>query len=95
MQLNDVLKEFLFEIKIRNYSPKIQKGYKNNNALFHTWVDHEYKILELEDVTHLHIKQYVTYKMKVYKIDEAVNRMTLTPINLGVFIFLLELIYKG
>jgi integrase/recombinase XerD len=41
MLLNDVLKEFLFEIKIRNYTPKTQKGYKNNNALFHTWLKNE------------------------------------------------------
>lgn len=61
MLLDDVLKEFLFEIKIRNYTPKTQKGYKNNNALFHTRLKNEYSILELEEVTHLHIKKYVTY----------------------------------
>lgn len=35
MLLSNVLKEFLFEIKIRNYTTKPQKGYKNNNDLFH------------------------------------------------------------
>jgi integrase/recombinase XerD len=61
MLLNDVLKEFLFEIKIRNYTPKTQKGYKNNNALFHTWLKNEHSIIELEEVTHLYVKQYITY----------------------------------
>ena len=61
MLLADVLKEFLFEIKIRNYTPKTQKGYKNNNALFHNWLRNEYGIEELEEVTHIHVKQYITY----------------------------------
>lgn len=61
MILSDVLKEFLFEIKIRSYSPRTMKGYKNNNALFHNWLSHEYGIIELEEITHLHIKQYLTY----------------------------------
>ncbi|MGH4125310.1 MAG: tyrosine-type recombinase/integrase [Clostridium sp.] len=73
MLLNDVLKEFLFEIKIRNYSPRTQKGYKNNNALFHTWIDHEYQITELEEVTHLHIKQYVTYLLQKGRKPTYVN----------------------
>jgi integrase/recombinase XerD len=62
--LADVLKEFLFEIKIRNYTPRTQKGYKNNNALFHNWLNNEYSITELEEVTHLHVKQYITYLQK-------------------------------
>jgi integrase/recombinase XerD len=62
--LSDVLKEFLFEIKIRNYTPKTQKGYKNNNALFHNWLSNEYKIVELEEVTQMHVKQYITYLQK-------------------------------
>lgn len=61
MLLSDVLKEFLFEIKIRNYTEKTQKGYKNNNALFHNWLNNEYGISELEELTHLHIKQYIKY----------------------------------
>jgi len=61
MLLNDVLKEFLFEIKIRNYTERTQKGYKNNNALFHNWLNNEYGIVELEEITHIHIKQYITY----------------------------------
>lgn len=33
MLLNDVLKEFLFEIKIRNNTPRTQKGYKTIHYL--------------------------------------------------------------
>jgi integrase/recombinase XerD len=73
MLLNDVLKEFLFEIKIRNYTPKTQKGYKNNNALFHTWLKNEYSIIGLEEVTHLHIKQYITYLQKKGRKSTYIN----------------------
>lgn len=64
MLLSDILKEFLFEIKIKNYSVKTQKGYRNNNALFHNWLKNKYNIIELEEVTHLHIKQYIVYLQK-------------------------------
>jgi len=31
--LTDVLREFIFEIQIKNYSIRTQKSYKNSNAL--------------------------------------------------------------
>lgn len=61
MYLNDVLKEFLLEIRIKNYTVRTQKGYKNNNLLFITYLKNEFEIEQLEDVTHLHIKSYVKY----------------------------------
>ena len=64
MLLSDVLKEFLFEIQIKNYSIKTQIGYRNNNALFHNYLMSTFKISELEEVTHLHIKEYVKYLLK-------------------------------
>jgi integrase/recombinase XerD len=59
--LQDILKEFLFEIQIKQYTTRTQKGYKNNNTLFHNWLKSEYQITELEDITHQHIKQYIAY----------------------------------
>lgn len=64
MQLNDVLKEFVFEIKIKNYTPKTIKGYRNNNALFFNYLKNKYDITELEEVSHLHIKDYINYLHK-------------------------------
>lgn len=37
MPLNDVLKEFIFELEIKKYSKRTIKGYRNNNALFFTF----------------------------------------------------------
>lgn len=73
MLLSDILKEFLFEIKIKNYTAKTQKGYRNNNALFHHWLKNEYNIIKLEDVTRLHIKHYIMYLIKKGRKPTYVN----------------------
>jgi len=59
--LTDVLKEFLFEAQIKNYTISTQKTYKNINALFHNYLKNKYDILDLESVSHLHIKEYVKF----------------------------------
>lgn len=61
MLIKDILKEFQFELQIQNYSPRTQKGYKNNLARFFKFVENEYSITELEDVTKLHVKQYIKF----------------------------------
>lgn len=61
MILNDVLREFLYEIQIKNYTPRTIKGYKNNLAKFFKYCESELEILELEEITHLNIKQYLNY----------------------------------
>ncbi|WP_294396964.1 tyrosine-type recombinase/integrase [uncultured Clostridium sp.] len=61
MLLKDVLKEFLYEIQIKNYTPRTIKSYKNNLAKFFKYCESELEIIELEEITHLHIKQYLNY----------------------------------
>lgn len=61
MLLNDVLKEFIYEIKIKNYTSRTIKGYKNNLAKFFKYCEGELEISELEEITHLHIKHYLNY----------------------------------
>ena len=61
MLLKDVLREFLYEIQIKNYTPRTIKGYKNNLAKFFKYCESELEIVELEEITHLHIKQYLNY----------------------------------
>ncbi|MBA8933100.1 hypothetical protein [Clostridium beijerinckii] len=44
MLLRDLLKEFILELEIRNYSKRTLKSYKNNNSLMFTfWVVDAYK----------------------------------------------------
>ena len=61
MLLKDVLREFLYEIQIKNYTPRTIKGYKNNLTKFFKYCESELEIVELEEITHLHIKQYLNY----------------------------------
>lgn len=59
MLIDDVYKEYIFEIKIRNYTERTIKGYKNNLNKFFAYCENEYGLVEIEEVTHIHIKQYL------------------------------------
>ena len=50
LELNDILKEFLFDCEVKNYSKRTIKSYKNSNALFHNYLKQELKIEKLEEV---------------------------------------------
>lgn len=51
----------MYEIKTRNYTERTIKGYKNNINKFLTYCKNEHDIKELEEITHIHIKQYINF----------------------------------
>lgn len=59
MLLEDLAKEYIYEIQIRNYTPRTIKGYKNNILRFCQFIKNEFEIVELEEVSPIHIKQYL------------------------------------
>lgn len=59
MLIDDVYKEYIYEIRIRNYTERTIKGYKNNLNKFFTYCKNEHRLLEIEEITHIHIKQYL------------------------------------
>ncbi|CEQ31857.1 tyrosine recombinase XerC [[Clostridium] sordellii] len=61
MFLDDVYKEYMYEIQIKNYSERTIKGYKNNLNKFFNYCKSEHKITELEEINHIHIKQYLNF----------------------------------
>ena len=61
MFLQDVIKEFIFEIKLRNYSERTIKGYKNNILKFARYIKNEFEIVEIEEISHVHIKSYLNF----------------------------------
>jgi len=73
MQLNDVLKEFVFENETSKKSEKTIKSYRNNNQRFFNFIESEYKITELEDIIPLHIRQYIQFLMKKDLKESYVN----------------------
>lgn len=64
MELNDVLKEFIFDCEVKNYSEKTIKGYRNNNILFFNYLNKEFNITELESIKSMHIKKYFKFLMQ-------------------------------
>ncbi|MBW9157801.1 hypothetical protein [Clostridium tagluense] len=50
MLINEVLKEFIFNYEVR----------KNNQSFFN-YIEEEFNITELEEFSHLHIKQYFRF----------------------------------
>lgn len=59
MLIDDVLREYIYEIRLRNYTQRTIKGYKNNLNKFLTYCKNEFGLSEIEEVSHLHIKQYL------------------------------------
>lgn len=64
MLLKELLKEFILELEIRNYSKRTLKGYRNNNLLMFTFIEKEYGIVEVEEVKTPHIKSYIKFLEK-------------------------------
>ncbi|MFF0828156.1 tyrosine-type recombinase/integrase [Brevibacillus sp. NPDC003359] len=59
MLVEDIYKEFLFDLEIKNFSIRTIKGYRNNNRAFLNFLTNEYSLMEIEDVTSNHIKAYL------------------------------------
>lgn len=59
MLVEDIYKEFLFDLEIKNFSIRTIKGYRNNNRAFLNFLQNEYSLMEIEDVTSNHIKAYL------------------------------------
>lgn len=57
----DVLKEFIFDCKMRKLSDRTIKSYRNNNKALFRFIENEYGVKELEETNHLHIKGYIQY----------------------------------
>ncbi|EJT6494510.1 tyrosine-type recombinase/integrase [Clostridium perfringens] len=60
MLLEDAVKEYVYEIQIRNYTPRTIKGYKNNILRFNQFLKSNGNSLELEEISPAHIKQYLS-----------------------------------
>lgn len=59
MLIDYIYNEYIYEIKTRNYIGRMIEGYKNNLNKFFTYYKNEHGLLEVEEITHIHIKQYL------------------------------------
>lgn len=61
MLIEDVLKEFLFDCRMRKLSERTLKGYKNNNLAMFCYIKNEFKITKLEDIHYQAIQAYIKF----------------------------------
>lgn len=69
----DVLKEFIFDCKMRKLSERTIKGYKNNNLRFFQFIEKEYQIIELEDTYPQAVKGYINYLSSLGRKETYIN----------------------
>ena len=74
MLLEDVLKEFIFECKMRKLSPRTVQSYQDANLRMMKFIREEYNIKELEETHHLAIKGYIEYQTKQGRAETYINR---------------------
>ena len=65
MKMCVIIEEFLYAKKIENQTQRTLRGYKNTLNLFASWLEQKWSIDELEDISVSHLKQYVSYHLKV------------------------------
>lgn len=57
----DVLKEFLFDCKLRKLSDRTLKGYRNNNRAFFRYIEFEFDVTKVEDIYYQMIQSYIEF----------------------------------
>ena len=92
MLVDDIVKEFIFELQVQNYTPRTIKGYKNNILKFMEYCKQEFEVFELEKinhihVNHIHVKKYFQYLLSKRRSSVYVNNI-LKNINKEIISFL-------
>ena len=59
MLLENVIKEYIYEIRCKNYTERTIKGYRNNLNKWCKYCNQELNVYELEEINHFHIKKYL------------------------------------
>lgn len=73
MLLEDAVKEFKFDMEIKNFSPRTIRTALNNSKAFFKYINTEFDVEELEDVTSLHVKKYISYLKKLGRSEVYLN----------------------
>ncbi|MGR9049222.1 tyrosine-type recombinase/integrase [Halobacillus faecis] len=71
--LEDLHKEFVYEIQVRGYTDKSIKGYKNGVQRLLDYLEKEYSITKLDQITTKHIKTYFMFLKKKGRKETYIN----------------------
>ena len=61
MEIGMAAKEYLIEIEVRKYTPKMIRSYRNNLNLFLRFCEEEAKVSEIEDVSLAVVRRFSLY----------------------------------
>lgn len=65
MLMIDLLKEFEFDLKIRNYSKQTILTYNYNVIQFINYLNDQHQITDIEDISSLHVKKFIQYHLQI------------------------------
>jgi len=59
-----LLEDYLYEIRLRNYSERTIKTVRTNCRLFFSWLKYQHEIVDIEKVRKIHVKEYLNFKQQ-------------------------------
>lgn len=71
----DIIKEFIFDCRMRKLSERTIKSYKNNNLAMMQFIQKEYGIVELEETNHIAIRDYIEFLTKKELAETYINSL--------------------
>lgn len=63
--IKDLLKEFTFDLQIKNYSKRTIETYNYNTDQFIKYLNEYHEISEIEDISSMHVKKFVQYQLDI------------------------------
>jgi integrase/recombinase XerD len=73
--LSDLLKEFMFDLEIKNYSKRTIETYRYNVSQFIYYLRDNFEIDDVEDVSSLHVKKFIQYQTEIGNKPTYINSL--------------------
>ncbi len=71
--IKDLLKEFTFELQIKNYPIRTTETYNYNTTHFIQYLDEFHDVNEIEDISTVHVKKYIQHQLNLGKKATYIN----------------------
>ena len=75
MEISKAMKDYLYEIEIRKYTPKTIRSYRNNLNLFLRFFQEETDIKEIEDVSLSEVRKFTQHLIQNGKKGSYINSL--------------------
>ncbi|MGJ3195065.1 tyrosine-type recombinase/integrase [Peribacillus frigoritolerans] len=73
MLIQDLLKEFTFDLQIKNYSKRTIETYNYNVGQLINYLNDLHEISEIEDIASIHIKKFVQHQLNIGNKSTYIN----------------------